>query len=77
MFLSFGLLLKAILLVAGVWWCKEIFGRLRSDMADFKETDDNAKKAAMVFVWVLTIVIMFLIINFLWGLVRNIVDAFG
>ena len=74
MFLNFGLVVNAVLLVAGLLWCKEIFGRLRSDVDDLKESDDNIQKGVIVFFWVLTIIIVILIINFLWGLINNIVE---
>ena len=75
MLLNYWLVIKAILLVAGLWWCKEIFGRLRSDIEDLRASDDAVRKGVIVFFWVLTVVIVALIGMFLWGLVSGIIKA--
>lgn len=75
MFLTFGLILKAVLLVAGLWWCKEIFQRLRDDIVEFKTSDDSARRGVIMFFWLTTVVILALIVRFLWGVVRTWIHA--
>ena len=76
MFLTFGLVLNAILLVAGLWWCKEVFERWRDDVAELKASDDRIKQGVIVFIWLLTLGIIVLIVNFVWAIVANILNAF-
>ncbi len=75
-FLDFGLVFNAILLVAGLWWCKEVFERWRDDVAELKESDDNVRKCVVLFFWLFTLTIIVLIVNFVWGIVENIINAF-
>ena len=73
--LTYGLVFKAILLVLGLWWCKDVLGRLRSDIAELKESDDSAHKGVIVFYWILTVGIMILLAIFVWGILSNIIGA--
>jgi hypothetical protein len=75
MFLSFNLLIKAALLVGGLWWCKEIFQRLRSDIDELKTTRDRTKRNVIIFFWVLTLVIIFFIVRFIVQLLSVILKA--
>jgi hypothetical protein len=75
MYLSYELVFEAVLLVAGIWWCKEIFDRLKSDVALLKESDDNIRKAVVIFFWLLTIGVIILIVNFVWSIINNIIHA--
>jgi hypothetical protein len=77
MFLNFGIILNAILFALGVVWCKEIFGRFRSELARFRITKDSAEKGVIVFFWVLTAVILLLMVNFAGGLVMNFASGRG
>ncbi len=76
MFLDFGLVFNALLLVAGLWWCKEVFERWRGDLAELKATDDRIKQGVIIFFWLVTLGIIVLIVNFIWPLAKNIVNAF-
>ena len=73
MFLTFGLIINACLLVAGLWWCKVVWERRHSDLAEFKESDDMVKRGVIVFFWLVTV----LIANFLWALISSLLDSFG
>ncbi len=67
----------ALLLVAGLWWCKQILGRWRDDVAELKESQDILAKGVIVFFWLLTLAIIVLIVKFTWRIVNNIVTAFS
>jgi hypothetical protein len=73
--LNFGLVWRGLLLVAGLWWCKEILGRWREDVEEFK-APDATRRGVILGLWAFTVVVMALIGVFLWGLIVNIVRAF-
>ncbi len=80
MFLSPGQIVRAvlgaILLVVGLWWCREIIRRWRDDVAELKRPDDILAKAVIVFFWLVTLAIVVVIVKFVWGVVQSIVTAF-
>ena len=76
MFLSFGVLIRAVLLVGGLWWCKVIFERSRSDVARLRESDDSAEKGVIIFLWVVTVGILMYVGHVLVWMARSILSAF-
>jgi hypothetical protein len=74
MFLSYSFLLRASLLIAGVWWCKEILGRLRDDLAELKDPDAT-RRGVIIGLWAVTAVILGLIVTFAWGVIATAVQA--
>lgn len=72
MLLDFGIVLNAILVVVGIVWCREMFGRWRRDLAELRNPKDPADRQALVFLWVVTAVIVLLLLNFAVGLLRNL-----
>ena len=76
MFLSPTVFIRAVLLVGGLWWCKVIFDRLRSDVARLKESDDSAEKGVIIFLWVLTVGILIYVGHVLIWIARSILSAF-
>ena len=77
MFLNYGLILNTVLLVGGVWWCKEIWGRRHSDIIEFKESDDSVKKGVIAFFWLTTVPIAGVIAFCLWRVISNLIDVLG
>jgi len=76
MFLSFGFLLRMGLLIAGIWWCKEIFGRLRDDIAELKDPDAT-RRGVIIGLWGATAVILALIVMFAWGIIATALHAWN
>ncbi len=74
MFLNFGVLLDALLLAIGAYWCYEMFGRWRSDLADLRELDDNLQKAVIIGLWLITFVVAALVVNFAVGVVAGVIE---
>jgi hypothetical protein len=72
MFLNFGIVINAILLVLGVLWCREMFGRWRRDLDEFRNTKDASTRQVLIALWVVTAVIAVLLINFFIGILANI-----
>ena len=67
--LNFGVAIKAILLVLGFLWCKDVIGKLPADIQTIKEGADKAEKHVVIFYWVITAGIMAAMGYFLWGLI--------
>ena len=76
MFLSFGVIIRAVLLVGGLWWCKVMLDRFGSDLVRLRESDDSAEKGVIIFLWVVTVGILIYVGNFLIWMVRSILSAF-
>ncbi len=68
--------LKVALFVAGVIWCKEIFGRWREDVSSLRELKDLVRRGAIVVIWLITLGIIFLMARFVWGIARPLVEMF-
>ena len=74
MFLDFGMLFNAVLFAVGVYWCYEMFGRWRSDLADLRDLDDSLQKLVIVGLWLVTLVIAVFVANFAVALIIPIVQ---
>ncbi|MFT5291931.1 MAG: hypothetical protein ACI8QS_000944 [Planctomycetota bacterium] len=72
MFLSFGLVIDAVLMVLAILWCREMLGRWRSDLSEFRSTNYANTKQVLVGLWVVTAVILLLLVNFFAGILRGI-----
>ena len=66
--LDYGVVIKAILLVGGIYWCHEMFGRWRKDLEEYRTSDDQADRLVIALLWGVTVVILLLMINFVLGL---------
>ena len=64
------LVVRAVLLVAGLSWCKEIFGRIGKDAGRLRPSDDTTEKGVIVFLWIVTLGILVLILRFVYGFVQ-------
>jgi hypothetical protein len=53
----FSSLVWIALWAAGVVWCCEIIGRWREDLKELREVDEPGRKAGIIIVWAITIVI--------------------
>ncbi len=58
-----GAIVQVGLLLAGCWWCKEIFGRFRSDVIELRSGDWTAR-SVVVLIWAVTGVVLYLICSF-------------
>lgn len=70
--MGYSLVIKVILLIFGVRWCKDVFGRLQSDITVLKESDDKGHKGLIVFFWFLTLGIIILIASFAWSIISSL-----
>jgi len=72
MFLNFGIFLDAVLLVLGVLWCREMFGRWRRDLDEFRTTKNASVRQASAILWAVTALVVVLMINFFVGILHNV-----
>jgi hypothetical protein len=69
------MLVQAILLALGIWWCMEILPRWRDDLEKLRKPDDRADRAVVIILWSITAVVAFLCIRFGLTIGRNIVGG--
>ena len=58
-----GALIQVGMLIAGCWWCKEIFGRFRSDVVELK-SGDWTQRSVVLLIWAVTGMVLYLICSF-------------
>jgi len=75
MFLTPWMLVQAILLALGIWWCMEMFPRWRDDLGKLRKPDDRADRAVVIILWSITAVVAFLCIRFGLTIGGNIVGG--
>ena len=63
---GFRAMVQVALLIAGCWWCKEIFSRFRSDVVELREGDWTCRSVILL-MWIVTGVILYLICTFVLG----------
>jgi hypothetical protein len=51
-----------VLYVCGVYWCYEVIGRLREDLKELREPDENVRKAAIIIIWFITVAIAVILV---------------
>lgn len=74
--MSVGLILDAILVAVGLWWCIKILGRFGRDLARLRGEAEATEKGVIIAFWLVTAGILFLIIRFVAGLVKPILSYF-
>ncbi len=77
MYLSYHHIVLAICLALGTYWCIFVIARLREDIDELRTVKDKGRQAAIIFIWLVTLVIAVLLIRFAVGLVGDVVRAFG
>ena len=79
MYLNFGMVVQAVVLVLGIWWCMEMLPRWRDDLGKLRKPDDRADRAVVIILWSITAVVAFLCIRFVltigWSIVSGIRDV--
>lgn len=62
MYVGRGALLWVGLFVLGVIWCKEVISRFRSDVEELRGCEDKVRKAVIVGIWAVTVLIALMVI---------------
>jgi len=72
MFLNFGTVVNGVLLALGFLWCREMFGRWRKDLEEYRAAKDPSTRQALIVVWGITALVVVLLVNFLVGILINL-----
>ena len=70
--LNFGIVADAIVFVLGVVWCRQMLGRWRHDLEEFRTTTDNNVRLVLAFLWGLTAVILVALLASVAGIIGKI-----
>ena len=69
MFYAFALVGLYIL---GLWWCYEVIGRFREDIQEIRELKEITRKAAIIFIWAITVIIAIVLIVYSFVIIKNL-----
>ncbi len=60
------------LYILGVLWCYEIIGRFRQDVQELREVKEFTRKAAIIFIWAITVVIAIVLIRYSVTIIKGL-----
>ena len=60
------------LYVLGVVWCYQVIRRFREDVQEIREVKEGARRGAIIFIWVLTVIIAIVLIRYSLAIVYEI-----
>jgi hypothetical protein len=60
------------LYILGVWWCYEVIGRFREDIREIREVKGVTRKTAIIFIWILTVIIAIVLIRYSVVIIKNL-----
>ncbi len=69
-----GALIQVGMLIAGCWWCKEIFGRFHSDVVEIK-SGDWTQRSVVLLIWAVTGVVLYWIFSSVLSVATNAYHA--
>ena len=69
--------LTILLFAGGLIWCRQMFRRVREDVSILKASRDNAEKAAVAGLWLVTAVIGMWMVGTTLGLARGLLFVAG
>jgi len=72
---TFGVFIRACLIVGGIVWCREIFSRLGADIGELVQSRDWFRRLTILFMWALTGLVIYLMARFAIGLLVPAVRA--
>jgi hypothetical protein len=64
MFLTSGVIVRAVLFVFGLVWCQQMFRRWRADLEEFRSSADFPTRAGIAIPWLVTGVVAVLAVSF-------------
>jgi len=64
------------LYVLGVVWCYQVIGRFREDVQEIREVKEGARRGAIIFIWVLTVIIAVVLIGYGLAVMRQMASLF-
>ena len=73
MFYRLGL---AALYILGLWWCYEVIGRFREDVKEIRELKEITRRAAIIFIWAITVIIAIVLIVYGFVIIKELILFF-
>ncbi len=73
----FNVFAMAGLYIIGVLWCYEIIRRFREDVKEIREVKEFTRKAAIIFIWAITVIIAIVLIKYTRVMVKEFVLFFN
>ncbi len=70
----FNVFAMAGLYILGVLWCYEIIGRFRQDVQELRELKEFSRKAAIIFIWIITVIIGILLIRYSVVIIKGLIS---
>jgi hypothetical protein len=61
-YISYSIALQVLLIIAGIWWVRDVFGRFESDLDVVKNSRDRSHKGVIIFWWGATGVVVLLLL---------------
>jgi len=71
MFLRLAL---AGLYILGLAWCYHVIGRFREDVREIRELKEITRKAAIIFIWIITVIIAIVLIRYSFVIIKGLVS---
>ena len=68
----FNVFAMAGLYIIGVLWCYEIVRRFREDVKEILEVKEFTRKAAIIFIWAITVIIAILLIKYSMVIIKEL-----
>jgi hypothetical protein len=72
-FINYQHILQAFLWAFGVYWCYEVISRFREDLSELSEVEEKTRKAVIIGIWCVTIIIMIFLAKFTYKIASKIV----
>jgi hypothetical protein len=73
---SFGTVFSILIIVGGIYWCADVFGRFRKDLATLRESDEPAERIAVIFWWAVTAFVFVYMCFVMWRVWGRIYETF-
>jgi heme/copper-type cytochrome/quinol oxidase subunit 2 len=71
-----SLLVPGILYILGLWWCFEVIRRFGQDIQEIREQKEFTRKAVIIFIWALTVIIVIFLVRYSFKIIDEIRDWF-
>ena len=73
---TFGMLFISLLLIAALWWIKEMLGRWRADLEELRDPQTEwIPRLCLIGLWLVTFVIAFFAIGFIINVIIAIISG--
>ena len=68
---------ELVLMIAGIWWCVEAFGRREEDLRTLRESKDRVVRRLVIGYWVVTAGVAVGVLMLCWAIVRHVARFVG